>query len=260
VPQNPLLTSTYGRGLHGDVVTALGRQIVGGDLRPGDVLNMGRLEEEFSVSRTVLREAVRVLSAKGLLEARPRRGTTVRPRSDWSLLDPDVVSWQVRNGPDEHFLRNLEEVRRIVEPQVARLAAARRNEEDLSRMLAALEDLSKGSEAVRKRAAVYVTADLSFHHALFVASHNDLLTQLSSILENALKQRDALVHKGKWRGDTSFVDLHRAVFEAIRAQDEDRAGAAMHALLAQALSTVEAVLSRKGGTSRRASLPKNLSL
>src|ERR1039458_1305192 len=112
-PVEPLRNPSYGRGLHRGVVIALGRQIADGSFQPGDVLNMERLEEELSISRSVLREAVRVLSAKGLLEARPKRGTIVCPTAQWNLLDPDVMAWKVRNGADEQYLRNWEEVRQI---------------------------------------------------------------------------------------------------------------------------------------------------
>ena len=114
-PANQLLGPSYSRWLHSGVVTALGRQIVGGSFQPGDVLNMERPEGELSVSRSVLWEAVRVLSAKGLLEARPKRGTIVCPPPKWNLLDPDVMVWKVRSGGDEQYLRNSEEVRRIID-------------------------------------------------------------------------------------------------------------------------------------------------
>ena len=102
--------------------------------------------------------------------------------------------WKVRSGGDEQYLRNSEEVRRIIEPQVVRLAAIRRTEKDLVAMRTALERLSETSGAARRTAADYVTTDLRFHHAILVATRNDLLAQLGAIMENALKQRDALVH------------------------------------------------------------------
>jgi DNA-binding FadR family transcriptional regulator len=244
-PANQLLGPSYSRGLHGGVVTALGRQIVGGSFQPGDVLNMERLEGELSVSRSVFWEAVRVLSAKGLLEARPKRGTIVCPPPKWNLLDPDVMVWKVRNGGDEQYLRNWEEVRRIIEPQVVRLAAIRRTEKDLVAMRTALERLSETSGAARRTAADYVTADLRFHHAILVATRNDLLAQLGAIMENALKQRDALVHRGGVNQDPSFLEHHWSVFGAIGEQDEDGAERAMHALLAQASSVLEKVLASK---------------
>jgi GntR family galactonate operon transcriptional repressor len=249
-PDDRTSSSGYGRGLHGDVVTALGRQIVGGALKPGDVLNMESLEEQLSISRSVLREALRVLRAKGLIEARPKRGTIVRPRSSWNLLDQDVMLWQAHDGTNQQYLRNLEEVRRIIEPQVARIAASRRTEDDLVAMRTALEILSEASGA-RRRTASHVVADLSFHHAILTATRNDLLIQLGPVMENALRQRDALVYKSRFTQDTSFVDDHWAVFNAISEQSEERAEDAMHALLAQASSVLEQVLASKAKESKK---------
>jgi DNA-binding FadR family transcriptional regulator len=250
-PADPLLSPPYGRGLHGGVVTTLGRQIVGGSFQPGDVLNMERLEEDLSVSRSVLREAVRVLSAKGLLEARPKRGTIVCPPPQWNLLDPDVMVWKVRNGADEQYLRNWEEVRQIIEPQVVRLATTRRTEKDLVAMRTALERLSEVSEAARRKTSDYITADLSFHHAILMATRNELLVQLGAIMENALRQRDALVHRGSFNQDATFLDHHWSVFRAIREQDEDGGERAMQALLAHASSVLENVLAAKNRLSKK---------
>jgi GntR family galactonate operon transcriptional repressor len=256
-PSDPLLSSSYGRGLHGGVVTALGRKIADGSFQPGDVLNMERLEEEFSVSRSVLREAVRVLSAKGLLEARPKRGTIVCPPSQWNLLDPDVMVWKVRNSADKQYLLNWEEVRLIFEPQVVRLAATRRTEKDLEAMSTALEKLVEVSEAARRRTSDYIKADLSFHHAILLATRNDLLVQLGAIIENALRQRDALVHRGSFNQDASFLDHHWAVFRAISERDEEGAEHASHALLAQASSVLENVLASKNRPPKKPLGPAN---
>src|SRR5712691_2438408 len=113
------------RGLHGEIVHRIGVQIVRGELKPGDVLPADELSAELGLSRTVLREAVKVLAAKGLVEARPKTGTRVRPRAAWNLLDPDVLAWRSEASPDGDFFRNIVELRRIVEPEAARLAAER---------------------------------------------------------------------------------------------------------------------------------------
>src|SRR5262245_47714049 len=106
-------------GLHGQLVHAIGRQIATGAIQPGDVLPM---PAGLTASRTVLREAIKVLAAKGLVESRPRTGTRVRPRRTWNLLDPDVLAWQQEGTPSPLFLRSLTEVRQIVEPSAAALA------------------------------------------------------------------------------------------------------------------------------------------
>src|SRR6266540_4590215 len=131
-----------GRGLHGEVVEELGSRIVGGRLAEGQTLDVPDLEAELDVSRTVLREALRVLKAKGLVDARQKRGTFVQPRTEWRLLDPDVVRWQFAGRDDSRFLDDLAEVRGIIEPASARLAALRRDDADIAAMAKALETMS----------------------------------------------------------------------------------------------------------------------
>src|SRR5918999_686463 len=120
------------RGLHGQVVQEVGRRIVSGAEPPGSILDIEHLEATFDVSKTVVREALKVLAAKGLVDARPKRGTFVRPRADWSLLDPDLLRWQFESSARDQFLTNRHEVRLIVEPAGARLAAVRRTDDDLA--------------------------------------------------------------------------------------------------------------------------------
>ena len=111
----------------------IGRRIVSGDWQPGSVLpNLDKLAEEFAVSRLSIREAMKLLAGKGLVDARPRRGTVVRPRNEWSRLDPDVLFWQAGKAPNAAFVRSLFEVRGIIEPEAAALAAVRSSEEALA--------------------------------------------------------------------------------------------------------------------------------
>src|SRR5437773_10142973 len=114
------------RGLHGALVHDIGVRILRGELKPGDPLPVDDgAGDEPEVGRTVLREAIKVLAAKRLVESRPKTGTRVRPRKDWNLLDPDVLAWQVEAGADAEFLAQALEVRRMIEPAAARLAAER---------------------------------------------------------------------------------------------------------------------------------------
>lgn len=233
------------RGLHGSVVEALGTEIVQGRLQPGDIIETEDIEGELGVSRTVVREAMRVLAEKGLVGARPKRGTFVLPRGEWNLLDPDVLSWHGSNSASSAFLRHLEEVRQIFEPSVARLAAARHSQADVESMksaVAAMSDASRGTG----RAELCVAADIDFHHALLLAAHNEVLTQLGPVLEHALKQRDTLVFERMGASDGSFVAAHMAVFEAIRDHDEDRAEAAVVSLLNDSVADVEQALVDSG--------------
>jgi len=220
---------TYpGRGLHGQVVESIGARIIRGDFPPGVALVPEDLEREYDVSKTVIREALRVLAAKGLVDSRQKRGTYVRPRSAWSLLDADLLRWQGRENPDSTFLENLAEVRAIVEPAGARLAAQRRTDADL----AALEDALAAMAGAGRDADAVIAADLRFHRALLDSAHNELLSRMEVVIETGLRVRDEIVHQGGHWADS--VPAHRALLEAVRAADGDAAVTAMRDLLAQA--------------------------
>src|SRR6478609_2847279 len=110
------LANYAGRGVHGQTVEVLARRILAGEIAEGETLNLGALQEELDVSLTALREALKVLSAKGIVDARQKRCTFVRPRADWHLLDGDVIRWQFAEGADPRLLDKLHEVRSIIEP------------------------------------------------------------------------------------------------------------------------------------------------
>src|SRR3989442_11488054 len=126
-------TSLQRQNLPGQVVREVGLSIRRNDFKPGDAfLSQPELSLQFNVSRPVLREALKMLGAKGLIESRPKTGTRVRPRADWNLLDPDVLSWQYEIGPDKSFLQAICEVRLMFEPMTARFAAARASVDEIN--------------------------------------------------------------------------------------------------------------------------------
>jgi GntR family transcriptional regulator, galactonate operon transcriptional repressor len=223
-----------GRGLHGHIVELIGARIVSGQHPVGATLFAGDLEDEFGVSKTVVREALKVLAAKGLVESRQKRGTIVRPRSAWRLLDPDVVRWRDGGKPDYGFLESLAEVRQIVEPAAAQLAATRRDERDLALLETALEAMSSSGDDAEK----IVAADLMFHRALLAAAHNELLTEMEVVLSSGLQVRDRFVHHSTNWSDS--VPTHRAVLDAIRGHDADAARRGVEQLLDQAASDLAA--------------------
>jgi DNA-binding FadR family transcriptional regulator len=231
------------RGTHGQTVHDLGRRILRGDLAPGDVLDVEALEHEFEASRPAIREALRVLEAKGLLDARPRRGTYVRPRQDWSLLDPDLLRWWVElASEDRSFLAHLEEVRNIVEPAGARLAAQRRTQAHLEAMEAALKIMAEGGASDERS----VEADLAFHRTLLNAAGNELLDRMESVIEAGLRVRDRLVHADT--GWAEAVPAHEAVLDAVRAADRAGAESAMRALLEHSAKDVASLAARRSPT------------
>jgi len=233
-----------GRGLHGQTVEALARRILGGEFAEGATLDPVLLQREYGVSLTVVREALRVLGAKGLVDARQKRGTFVTHRPSWHLLDPDVIRWQFAGRTDKAFLENLSEVRGIVEPAAARIAAQRRTAEDLEEIGAALSDMEAADTESAK-----VDADLRFHRALLSATHNELLKRLEVVLVAGLAERDRLVHAIDHTDDP--VPAHSTVAAAIDEGDSEGAEAAMDDLLEKARLDLERVTRRKRRTTSR---------
>ncbi|WP_129664712.1 FadR/GntR family transcriptional regulator [Phytoactinopolyspora endophytica] len=225
------------RGLHGEVVHELAQRILSGRYAEGSGLDLGAIGEEFDVSRTVVREALKVLAAKGLVDARQKRGTYVRDRGSWNLLDADVIGWQLKGKNDLAFLDDLAEVRSIVEPASARFAAERRTVEDLERLDAALDAMAEAFQD--GDADGHIEADLAFHHALLTATHNELLQRMEMVIEVGLAERDELVHARPSVPDPT--PSHRAVLEAVRAQRPGTAEAAMRDLLDEAVRDAKAL-------------------
>jgi len=221
------MTSYAGRGVHGQVVELLGSRIVAGETGEGATLDLRELAAELDISLTVIRESLKVLAGKGLVAARQKRGTYVRPHTEWNFLDADVIRWRIAGGKGDALLRDLGELRAIVEPAAVRCAAQRRTDEDLR----ALEEALAAMSAAGDDASAAAAADTAFHRALLAASGNGMLARLDRLLEPGLRARDRLVHARREADDP--VPSHRAVLDAVRARDEDRAAAAMLDLLAK---------------------------
>ena len=229
------MASYSGRGLHGQTVEAVAHMIFVGEFREEANIDVAALQARLGVSSTALREALKVLAAKGLISARPKRGTFVRPRSDWNLLDGDVIRWKFAAGPDDAFLRDLHEMRSIIEPNVAGLAALRRDPSHIAALEGALDRMDRAKGDVTAATA----ADLEFHRALLMASGNELLVRMDVVMGAGLASRDALVHGAV--GGADAIPSHRAVLEAVRAGDDDAAETAMRALLLQAWHDLDRV-------------------
>jgi DNA-binding FadR family transcriptional regulator len=213
--------------LHGTIARDLGVLIVSGRYKPGELLNGEILaSDRLHVSRGAYREAVRILAAKGLVESRPKVGTRISRPERWHMLDPDVLSWIFEFEPDEALLTSLFELRRIVEPEAAALAALRRTDAHLETMARALEDMAKHTLAVEAGRL----ADQEFHSALLRASGNAFLVSLTSGVGAAIswttifKQRDSPLARDP-------MPDHIRVYEAVRASDRDAAHKAMENLV-----------------------------
>lgn len=216
------MNSYHGRGLHKDVVENLGRRIVQGDFTAYEPINLLQLEDDLGVSRTALREAIKVLAAKGMIEARQRRGTFVLPRKFWALLDSDVMRWEFTRTDTATMLANLAEVRDIVEPAIARIAAHRRTDAELSDMKAALDEMAQATDA-----AAMARADTAFHQSLAAATHNEMLVRIAALITIGLGERDHAVPVHA----SDPVPPHEAVLAAVAGGDAGRAEEAMRALL-----------------------------
>lgn len=170
--------------VHTSIIRHIGVAIVGGTFKPGEILpTEGEFSERLSVSRNAYREAIRYLSAKGLVESRRKSGTRVSPRERWRLLDPDVLDWFFEASPSEVFIRSLIQLRLIIEPPAAELAARNRSEDHLSEMHSALSDMRLaplGTFEGRKAGA-------RFHRTVLAASGNELLLSLASSVDAAMQ-------------------------------------------------------------------------
>lgn len=203
------------RGLHGVVVDDLGRRIVHHEIAAGTQLPLDELGEQYEVSRTVIRETVRVLEAKGLIAARQNVGTRVRAEESWHALDVDVLRWRL-SGPDATSARqDLLELRSAVEPAAARLAALRRDAATAERLVAAAQRMRDALGP--KDVDAFTAADVDFHATLFQAAGNPLIAELLSLVGAALDDRIQLVAS---HGISAIaVDLHCELAAAVAAGD-----------------------------------------
>ena len=208
------------------VAGAIGRRIVSGRYEPGATLpTEPKIQEEFGVSRTAVREAVRLLSAKGLTVSRPKIGTRVRPTADWNMLDSDVLRWQIDQDPGEDFIHALFEMREILEPAAAAHAAERGTDAEIARLGSAMD----GIENEGRGSPEQIRADVAFHMALLDASHNPLLRSVGALIQSALEITFSLGWRTAMHDDA--VVQHRAIYDAVRERDRDRAYLAMRRLL-----------------------------
>jgi DNA-binding FadR family transcriptional regulator len=201
-----------------------------GETLPGEV----EFSEQLQVSRSAYREAVRILAAKGLVESRPKAGTRVSERGRWNLLDPDVLAWAFEGEPGEAFIRDLFELRGIVEPAAAELAARRRDAADLARMGHALEEMARHGLATPEGQA----ADRLFHQSLLRATRNAPLLSLSSSIEAAVGWTTIFKQRKRKLPRDPLPD-HRTLFAAIADGDPEGARQAMTELLRLALLDTE---------------------
>ena len=232
--RNKLGTKPEGKSQHGRIVRELGLRILAGELAPGERLPAeGQLTEKYAVSRPVLREAVRVLVAKGLVLSRQRAGAIVRPRSEWHLLDPDVLYWMIQTRPAPEFVQTLMGMRRVFEPGAAALAARAGTDEQLAGIAQAYD----GMAAARDVDAM-LEPDLAFHRRIAEATGNDLMAYIGTMLSLALRESIKLSSQ---LPNTHALSLprHKAILDALLARD----AAAAHTATVRQLDATQLDLS-----------------
>ena len=198
--------------------------------------NEAELCRQLGVSRTILRESMKVLADKGMVEMRPRTGTRARPHSAWRLLDPDILAWQAEVNPDIAFLRDLCEVRLAIEPTAAGFAALRATPAQVAGIESCV--LKREALAANARLEEIIDLDLEFHGAVVAASHNPLLEQLSATVREPF--RTALLYTLRLPANVTLgIEAHRNLFEAVRRRDPLGARQAAEQAVGLAMLAVE---------------------
>ena len=228
--------------LHSRVTKALGLRLIRAQDTGEQVAfpNEAEMCEQLGVSRSILREAVKVLADKGMLVVRPRSGTRARPRTDWNLLDPDILCWQAEAKPDGRFLRELCEVRLAIEPTASGFAAVRATAEETAAMASCIERLEALDDTA---SAEIVEGNLEFHEAVVAASHNPLFRQLSASIR--LPMQVALSYTVRLPAVLALErEAHRALYESILRHDPQAARTAAEEIVGFAMLAVEQVVRR----------------
>jgi len=222
------------RNLHNQVIQEIGRLIVSGEIKPGELLPREEtLAQRMAVSRTALREALKVLGSKGLIETKQKTGSRVRDTRYWNQLDADILAWRCASMPTEDFVEKLVEMREIIEPAAAAAAARKRTPEQLARIKTAYEAM-----AASKDLDAWAKADLEFHECVLDAANNELMGSLFSVIDTALGAYFLL--SAKTAVDFKYsLPRHFAVFDAIRLKRPEQAREAMHGMIVDSRANIK---------------------
>ena len=226
--------------LHGNLLSALGTAIVSGEYSPGQVINLDGVSTRHGVSRSVAREAIRVLESMGMVGSRRRVGITIQPAHKWNVFDPLLIRWRLESGDRTAQLLSLSELRRGFEPTAAALAARRADPHQCRIMAAAVSDMVVHGRSGDLEA--YLLADKIFHQTLLEASGNEMFRALNGVVAEVLAGR---THHGMMpeTPNPAAIELHDEVARAIRMRDETAAEQAMRAIIDEAASAVSEELS-----------------
>ncbi|MEV2217478.1 FadR/GntR family transcriptional regulator [Streptomyces sp. NPDC050997] len=212
--------STSGRGLHGQVLDTLGPAITAGEYQPGSVLRTDELAQRFDVSRSVMREAVRVLESMHLVESRRRVGVTVLPTNEWNVYDPQVIRWRLAGTDRPRQLRSLTMLRSAIEPVAAGLAARHATAEQCAELTECALGMVAHSRGHQLQG--YLLHDIAFHRVILNASGNEMFARIGDVVAEVLAGRTQ--HEVMFEDpDPPAVTLHVQVAEAVREGDAARA-------------------------------------
>lgn len=228
------------KNLNAQTVERLGQRIVQGHYKAGQQLPIEPdLCIEFGVSRPIVREATKILIAKGLLNSKPKVGTVVQSKDRWNLLDPDVLNWVTQSLPANEFLDMLFEARMAIEPAAASLAAEKATESDIERIATAYEDMASATTIEES-----IEPDVRFHQAILDATHNDVIRYIGHTLHNALAISISLT---SWHKEIHALSLprHEAVYRAIAARNAAKAEKAVRTLLSDSRKDFDKKQSRR---------------
>ena len=223
-----------GRNLTYALLDSVGKAIVVGAYDAHPFPTEADLAKQYEVSRSVTREAVKMLTAKGLLVARPRKGTSVQPPRAWNLFDPDVLRWMLERKFSLDLLRQFTELRIAIEPMAAALAAVAADAVGIAAIAAGYQRMVAAEAGDDDP----LEADIAFHIAVLEASANPFYAQFRDVVQTAL--RTSIRFTNRFKGRTASLPQHRAVLTAIEARDADAARAAMSALIEDVMALIAA--------------------
>ena len=236
------------RNVYAFIAHKVGCEIVAGVFPPGTLLpNEAEMRSRFAVSRTALREAYSVLAAKGLILPRPKIGTRVRPKADWNMLDPEVLTWHLEAVPNEEFISELYTLRHMIEPAAAALAAAAPSQATIDQIGAAYAEMVRCKDGEGD----LISADLRYHLGILNATGNHFLGAFGSLIYAALFSTFKLSWEGAARIRDERLQQHGDVFEAIRDKKPELAHKRMDALLTDSLGDVREFLRQRDEHARR---------
>jgi DNA-binding FadR family transcriptional regulator len=230
-------------GLHARVLDQLGTSICGGQLAPGAALYIDDLVDRYAVSRSVIREVLRVLAAMGLIETRRRVGVMIRPPVDWNVFDPQVIRWRLASAGRIAQLRSITELRTAVEPHAAWLAADRATPDEASDLVGLAAKIWAAGKAGNE--AQFLRLDIEFHRRVLLNSGNEMFAKLQDLVAEVLTGRHHY-HLMPHHPDEQALQLHADVAQAVQRRDGARARDAMVQIMEQAFSEMKSMWEQTG--------------